>query len=82
MNLEQKFFYEKGYFEAYSVHDYDGAFVNFLEVMYDVFVAKGGKTFIEGIIAEVWEDEYNLKDDIDYEAYIDKCEDKVMELMK
>lgn len=82
LNIEQKFYYEKGYYEAYSVHDLDGAFINFFEMMYDYFVASGERIFIESIIEEIWEDEYNLKEDLDYESYIDKCEYKIMELIK
>ena len=77
MLLRDKFFYEKGYYEAYSVHDLDGAFINFLEAMYDPMVAKGYKVFVEDIIADVWEDEYNLKDDLDYEGVIYKFEEKI-----
>lgn len=82
MNIEQKFYYEKGYYEAFSVHDLEGAFINFFNEMYDVFVANDCKTFIDSIIEEIWEDEYNLKDDLDYEYYILECEYKVMELVE
>lgn len=74
--LIRKFYIQYGLFQGLSEMNLNNAFIQFLEVAYDVFDALGSvyRFEFQEILDKVWENEYELKDDIDVIETVEEIE--------
>ena len=76
--LYREFYTAYGYFQAMSNFNSTDSFIEFLNIVYDIFASMGNRYEfkIQCIIDEVWEDDTysNLKDEIDPVEIVEEIE--------
>ena len=77
-SIIRRFYTSYGYFQAMSEFNLTDSFIQFIDEAYEIFASLGFKQFMEfeEIIDDVWEDEYNIRDDVDMIDIVEQIEDK------